>query len=814
MGGTEPSQFGSIPSAQLSEETSDSLLPLLQRLATPPERTVLQAGSFVGRYRIVSLLGKGGMAEVYRAHDVRLDRDVAVKVLRSGGRADSELQRRFETEAKVVGSLNHPNLLALFDAGEHNGYPYLVTELLEGETLARRLSGGPLDVRSAVETAIAIARALEAAHALEIVHRDLKPSNIFITADQRIKVLDFGLAKWTRPELLSRDTTASGVLLGTAGYMSPEQVRSEPVDARSDIFSLGAVLYEMLCGRRAFRGASPFEDLHQILHQEPPRIDTSRPNIPPELQNLVLRCLSKRPRDRFQSAHELVDALAATEGIASAAQSRIRGVGRWIARIGALLMALGVVALLGRGVVGRILERRTPGADRSSIAVLPFADMSPQKDQEYFADGISEEILNSLAQMESLHVAGRTSSFSFKGKADDARTIGQKLNVANVLEGSVRKEGTHVRITAQLVNAADGFHIWSQSYDRELTGMFAAQEEIARAVVDALKLRLVPARRRHEPAPEAYNEYLIGNQFFYRQNYQDYARAKVAYERAVKLDPDYAEAWAALAKASYFVTDYAESVAAISKGLDEAMSYAEKSLALDPDLADGYAVRGFMRSAISHDWEGSRADLARSLKLNPSAAEAHRLYASLLAQIGRLPEALAEALKATEIDPLSALSWSTLGWLSAESGQLETARIALEKSLHILPEQISAPGYLGRLYLLQKKPAEALEAAERCGSEAIKLSLKAAALHDLGRTAEAQRVLDEVIARYGHTGAFQIAEAYAWFGQTDKALEWLDRAYVQRDVSLRVLKTSMMLRGLRSDPRYRALLAKLNLPPD
>ena len=299
--------------------------------------------------------------------------------------------------------------------------------------------------------------------------------------------------------------------------------------------------------------------------------------------------------------------------------------------------ALAVAFVLNFAVRG---ERRTgaPIASASqSIAVLPFADMSPQKDQEYFADGIAEEILNSLAQTESLHVAGRTSSFSFKGKGDDARTIGQKLNVAKLLEGSVRKEGTHVRITAQLINAADGFHIWSQSYDRELTGVFAAQDEIARAVVDALKLRLMFAKRRHEPTPEAHNEYLLGNQFFYRQNYQNFVRAKAAYERAVKLDPDYAEAWAGLAMLSYYVAEGAESVAAISKGFDEAMSYAERSVALDPDLADGYAARGWVRGDTRHDWEGSRADLVRALKLNPNDADAHRRYGWLLCSLGRLP---------------------------------------------------------------------------------------------------------------------------------------------------------------------------------
>jgi len=489
-----------------------------------------------------------------------------------------------------------------------------------------------------------------------------------------------------------------------------------------------------------------------------------------------------------------------------------------------LALLLGTICLLaaalGAGAYFLLRVRAQQSAQSAavaspSIAVLPFADMSPQKDQEDFADGIAEEILNSLAQIDSLHVAGRTSSFSFKGKGDDARTIGQKLNVANLLEGSVRKEGTHVRITAQLVNAADGFHIWSQTYDRELTGVFAAQDEIARAVVDSLKLRLAAARRRHEPTPEAYNEYLQGNTFFRRLTYENFVRAAAAYRRAVKLDPDYAQAWAALATASYWVADGAESVAAIAKGQNEAMSYAEKAVALDPDLADGYTARGLIRGATSTDWEGARIDFERALRLNPSGADLHRIYAqTVLATMGRLPEALEEARKATEIDPLSALAWSTLGRMYYVSGQLEAARIALEKSLQIAPVQNFAAAHLNVLLLLQKKPAEALEAAERSTSDVFKLSGKASALHDLGRTAEAERVLGELIARYSHSGAYQIAETYAWFGQPDKAFEWLDRAYVQHDGGLRAVKFSPLVRGLRGDPRYAALLAKMNLPPD
>jgi len=489
-------------------------------------------------------------------------------------------------------------------------------------------------------------------------------------------------------------------------------------------------------------------------------------------------------------------------------------------RLAALLVGIGVLAA-APGLLWYFVVRSRPIPDASStaappsIAVLPFADLSPQKDQEYFADGIAEEILNSLAQIESLHVAGRVSSFSFKGKGDDARTIGQKLNVGNLLEGSVRKEGAHVRITAQLINATNGYHLWSQTYDRELAGVIAAQDEIARAVVDALKVRLVPARRRHEPTPEAHNELLLGNQFLNRLTYENTLRAEAAYQRAVTLDPEYAQAWAALAMARFWVADRAESVAAISQGFDEAMSYAEKSIALDPNLAEGYAARGFLRSGTRTEWEGARADFVRALKLNPNDGELHRRYADRgLATMGRLAEAVGEARRATEIDPLSAVSWSTLGRLYSASGQLDAARAALEKSLHIAPEQDYAAVNLAEVELLDKKPAAALAAAERSASDVHKRCSKAMALHDLGRTAEAQGVLDGLISHYAQSGAWQIAQVYAWFGESDKAFEWLDRAYVQRDSGLPALKYSPMLRGLRGDPRYSALLAKMNLPPE
>jgi TolB-like protein/Tfp pilus assembly protein PilF len=488
------------------------------------------------------------------------------------------------------------------------------------------------------------------------------------------------------------------------------------------------------------------------------------------------------------------------------------------ARLAALLIAIGLAAA-APGVGWYFFVRgvaRAPSAQPApSIAVLPFVDMSAQKDQEYFSDGVAEEILNALAQVEGLRVAGRTSSFSFKGKNEDLRSIGEKLMVATVLEGSVRKEGSRVRITAQLVSAADGFHLWSQTFDREMKGIFAAQDEIARAVVEALKPRLVrePPARRPASSPEAYNEYLIGKQLMYRLTLDDYRRAEAAFQRAIAHDAIYAPAWAWLAFARFWIADGADSVQAISQGFDQAVAAAEKAVALDPELAEGYAVRGFLRASVGSDWRGAESDFQKALALNPGDAETHRRHAQMeLASVGKLKEAIAEAKMATELDPLSPITWSTLGRLYYSDGQLDAAQASIERSVQIKPDQNYAPAHLAFIFVLQHRPADALPALEHCTSGVFRLQGQAFALHDLGRAQEAQRALDELIQRYGSSAAYQIGSIYAWFGDRDRAFEWLARAYEQRDAGMHGLKFDVPFRNLRGDPRFAALLAKMNLP--
>jgi serine/threonine-protein kinase len=490
-------------------------------------------------------------------------------------------------------------------------------------------------------------------------------------------------------------------------------------------------------------------------------------------------------------------------------------------RLGLLVLGIGVLAATPGLVYYFVLRDRhavTATVLVPSIAALPLVNLSRDPDQEYFADGLGEELLNLLAKVPGLQVAGRTSSFAFKGKNEDLRSIGQKLNVATILEGSVQKAGDRIRITMQLINVADGYHLWSESYDRRLTDVFAVQDEIAQAVVAALRFKLLrppTSRERRTANITAFNEYLLGRQFFHRNNVDDFRRAEHAYAKAVALDPGYAAAWAGLALATFWVADSAESLSAIKAGQDRAVAAAEKAIALAPDLPDGYLARGFVRVPIQWDFKGARADLERALVLTPDDPDALNNYASLICRaLGRFPEGIAAAQRATELDPLNARVWFTLGSLLAMSGQLGPAREALNRSLEISPDQSFTPYMLGTTFLMEGKPAAAKEIFPRSSNVVFRLAGAALAEHDLGRLAESQGALGELTGKFGHSAAYQIAEAYAWRGDADAALDWLERARAQRDGGLTLLKVDPLLRKLHGDPRYLALLKKIGLPVD
>jgi eukaryotic-like serine/threonine-protein kinase len=769
---------------------------LIARLACAPTDDAprkLAPGARAGRYEIIRAIGSGGFGTVYEAHDGALNRLVALKVLRRMRPADPAVA----SEAEVAARLAHPNIAALHDTGVlEDGSAFLVYEILHGETLESRLARGPMPADEAASIAAQVARALAHAHAHGVVHRDLKPANVFLTAEGDVKVLDFGVAL-----LLGRAAPSAG----TPAYMAPEQRRGEAEDARTDLYALGVLLREMCTGAGA------------------PAVGAFRGDrLPPPVRRTVTALLAEAPAARPRSARAVA---AELEAAARALGARRRGWRRLAVLATALALAAAAVA------VAVVLRARSgagvpaPGA-APSIAVLPFVDLSPQRDQQYFADGIADEILNALANVEGLRVPGRTSSFSFKDGKAKLADIGRELNVAAVLEGSVRKEGTRVRVTAEVVDVARGYQLWSETYDRELKGIFAVQDDISRAVVEALKVKLLPGHapgvKQHRTTnPDAYNAYLLGRHFFDVGTPDGMARAVVELEKALRFDRDYAPAWAWLAVSILNSTVYLSQRATpeeIDSAARRALAAADRAVALAPDLADCWSARAWMRTSLSWDWAGARADFERALALNPRDANILLRQSQLLAVVGQLPHAIAVARKVIDIDPLYAWVWEFIAGYYNASGQPELAREAASRAIEIAPEHMYATRELGLSLLLLGRPADALAVFQRHRLESIRLAGVAMAEHDLGNAREEQRALDTLRARFGEDEAYQIALVYAWRGDADQAIRWLDRAVAKphkRGVSLlltRRVKIDPFLRKIRGDPRYAAVLAKMSLP--
>src|SRR5690242_8536817 len=543
----------------------------------------LEPQTRLGPYQILAFLGAGGMGEVYKAIDTRLGRTVAIKTMHP------EHMQLFDREARSIAALNHPHICTLYDIGPD----YLVMEYVEGTPLS-----GPLPVEDAVHLAIQIGDALEAAHRERVIHRDLKPANILVTK-AGVKLLDFGLAKMMAAEPEDSATASQGgTVFGTVAYMSPERLEGKPTDERSDIFSFGLVLYELFGGRKAFGGPTAASTMGAILHKDPPALDA-----PPQLERIVMRAIRKSPADRFQTVSEMKAALAAAQAASLTAPVQ-------------------------------------------SIAVLPFTNLSGGQDNEYFSDGLAEEILNALTQLPGLRVAARTSAFAFKGKNDDVRRVGEALGVAHILEGSVRRSDTRVRIAAQLISVSNGSNLWSDRFDRQMIDIFAIQDEISQAIVEVLKVKLArPGQRmvpRRTSEPAAYQAYLEGRYYFQQYTPTSLARCCQFYERAIELDPAYAAPYAGLAEAYLYRTNYESTP--VREVVPKALAAAERAIELDPNGAEGYVARGFVRGTCQFQWEAAGADFVRALELNPESPLAHyRRGAWYLMPLGRMEETLAEA---------------------------------------------------------------------------------------------------------------------------------------------------------------------------
>ena len=738
------------------------------------------------------------MGEVYKARDTRLQREVAIKVLPSGLSADPDRLRRFEQEARAAGLLNHPNVTTVYDVGEHDGAPYVVQELLEGETLRSVLARGNLSPREAIGYAAQIAHGLSAAHQKGILHRDLKPENLFLTEDGRIKILDFGLAKLVQPEMPTQEQTGiptqspgteSGVVLGTVGYMSPEQVRGKPADVRSDLFAFGAVLYEMLAGRRAFTGESAADAMLAVLKDDP--LDRPTANVSPELERIVRRCLEKNPEQRFQSAKDIGFEL---EEIAAASQARRSGIaparglrhGFWLAMAGLALVLATVLATnpgLRRWISGGAGARRI-----ASVAVLPLRDTSGDAKQEYFADGMTEALTADLAQIAALKVISGTSAMQYKGTKKPLRQIARELGVDAVLEGSVARIGNRVRVTSELIDAASDTHIWAKTFERDLQDVLTLQAEVAREVARQVEVELTAAERSRltegrRVDPKAYEAYLLGRVFLDSGTEEDMKKALEHFTRALEIDKDYAAPYAGIA--SYYAVLPFYSALSPAEVFPKARDAARRSLELDPNLAEAHASLAYIHAYYEWDWARAEQEFRRALQLRPSHADVHFSYSRFLAAAGRLDEALAEIRRAEVLDPRSLSLKANTALLSYFRGQYDKALQQLLELQGLDPNAPVVHWGIGLVYEQQRMFPEAVAALRKATSLSSSLNFQASLGHLYaieGKPAEARAILAALQerSRQSYVPSYYSALIHAGLGENDTSLrvagEGLSRA--------------------------------------
>jgi serine/threonine protein kinase/Tfp pilus assembly protein PilF len=768
-------------------------------------------GQTISHYKILEKLGEGGMGVVYKAHDTKLDRIVALKFLPLQITVSDEDQSRFLQEAKAISALNHPNIATIHDIDEASGQKFLVLEYISGGTLKSKLKylkseDKEFSLAEVLDYGIQAAEALAHAHRHQIVHRDVKTDNLMLTEEGKLKLTDFGLAKLRG----SAQVTKTGTTVGTAAYMSPEQIRGEEIDQRSDIFSFGVVLYELLTSRLPFRGEFETALSYSILNENPPPVKSLRKDAPAALQKVIDRCLQKEKTKRYQSADDIVAELRKV-------QQEITGTVRIVAKQSKVpwIVAALMVALAAIGVYVFYPKLAPTGANSKAIAVLPFKNLSDSKEDEYFADGIQEDLITQLSKIADLKVISRTSVMQYKGTSRNVRDIGKDLDVGAVLEGSVRRAGNQVRIAAQLIDAHNEGHLWADTYDREYKQVFAIQSEIAQRIASSLQAKLSTAEKERLANPaitniEAYNAYLQGRYFVGLRTKEDYEKAVGCFERAMKIDPNYARAWAGLAMVHSSQAD--DGYLPVEDGYTKARKEIERALELDPNLAEAHAIIGSMKRLNDWDWPGAEVSLRRALDLDPGNTTAMLGLVRLSADLGRSDEAIALNHRAIELDPLSTSAYRRLSGITYCVGKLEEAEGAIRKVLELNPQYPAAHETLGEIYLAQSKPEEALAEMQRETDRQWHLYGLALIYHANRKIKQADSALAEFIKGYQDVDAFQIAEVFAYRGEPDKAFNWLERAYRQRDAGLASMKGDPLLRNIRKDPRYVELMKKMKLP--
>ena len=792
-----------------------------------PAEALARGTLFAGRFEILEKLGDGGMGTVYRVLDTKIQEEIALKLLRLGIVTDPTAVERFKNELKLARRIIHRNICRMYDLNEEAGLPYITMEYVPGEDLRSLLRrAGRLSIEKILSVARQVCDGLAEAHRLDVVHRDLKPANIMIDREGSVHIMDFGIARLqTGSEL-----TEAGTLVGTPDYMSPEQAEGLPADRRSDIYSFGVILYEMVTGRVPFGGETPLGVAlkHKTDIPAPPGELNSQ--SPSALNRLIIKCLEKQPERRQQNAAELLSELAEIEAEISGSK---------------------IPPAEKKPFIGPIREAANSGELRQSIAVLPFKDMSPQRDQDYFCEGLAEEIINALAQVKGLRVAARTSSFSFKGKESDIREIGRLLSVASILEGSVQKAGNRLRVTVQLINIADGFHLWSERFDRSIKDVFAVQDEISMAVVDKLKIDLREGEKekitkRHTQSQAAHELFLKGRYYYNRRYQGDMIRAVACYEKAVKKDPNYALPYVGIGDVFHIFGLWSHMPPEICYANTKAVL--EKALEIDNTIGELYTSLAALAQYCEGDMAKAEQYYLRSIELSPDYTYAHGWYAIMLGALGRAEEALREADRAIASDPLFSLAYAFKGIALFGLGRAEEAREQIAKAIAMNPEQPMCYLFQGFAYMVKdavpEKAVESLKKAVKFGipfglgwlglayavaghrDEALKILARMEAMEKEPYMPFLKKVAVRILPslrRFRGLDKKYVApllKAFVYLGlnQPEKALDWFEESGRRRDyyfsgylMSFHLFPDTPWSQSFRSHPRFRALLEKMNI---